>query len=271
MSDELSTPAAGRAISRPVRRLPWWQRPLLLSVVLTLLMLVALLGWPLLRAMLGPPPVAGAVAESGMPWQVDPLPQGGSQVFGLALGTSRLGAVQARFPEGLNVAIVLPTGQAPALEAYSESFRAGFVTGKLVMAFEMEPGWLERALGRAPGHDIGDGGRSRRFKLAPEDLADAADRARLVAMGFVPSARLDEAVVVQRFGQPGERVTGPGGELQLLYPVTGVAVVLPPAEGEAARAKPVIQYVAPGQFEARVRGPLLTALAASAPASASSR
>lgn len=218
--------------------------------------------WPLLAS---PPAPATAAPEAAavLPWQVQTGPRGGSRVFGLEVGVDTLADVQARFPDDLAAGLIVPHGQAPALEAYVESFKTGFVTGKLVLAFEADAGWLQRAQARSPRNEVGEGGRSRRYSLA-EDDGPTARSARLVALAFLPSARLDESVVVQRFGQPAERHVGPGGELQLLYPAMGVAVALPPAEGELARAKSVIQYVAPADFEARLRAPLQAARAASA-------
>jgi hypothetical protein len=267
MDKPLSTPpsAPPNAAQRAKKPLS----PLLLALGLAGALLLAGLGWPLLHGLSAPAPTTAPTAapDAGLPWQVQINGAGASQVFGLSLGqATRLADVQARFPEDLSVALVAPNGQAPTLEAYVESFRAGFITGKLVLAFAADAAWLEQARARSPGHQISDEGRSRRYKLAAQDQPQAA-QAPLLALSFLPSARLDEAAVTPRFGAPTERITGPQGELHLLYPATGVAIVLPPAQGDAASAKAVIQYVAPQQFAARVRAPLLAALAASASAS----
>lgn len=269
-------PASPRA---PAPRLPWWQRPVLGALLITGALLLAVIGWTLVQPPMGASlPGAGAAgraAEQGLPWQVVPDGQGGSQVFGLRLGAApggmTLGEVMRHFADDMSVAVIAPmgteaAGQPLALEAYAENFRAGFITGKLVMAFEADPAWLAQARSHSPGNDVSEGGRSRRHKLHPDDQA-AATRARLVALAFVPAARLDEAVVVQRFGKPTERLSGASGELHLLYPAAGVAVMLPPTEGDGARAKPLIQYVAPERFETGLRAPL-RAEAASAAASA---
>jgi hypothetical protein len=243
---------------------PWWQRPSVISLGVVVAVLSGAVAWSLLSMK----PAGLGATDTGLPWQVRADGTGEAEVFGLAPGRSTLADVLRRFPEDLNVGLIVPNGQtgqvgqAPALEAYVESFRAGFITGKLVLAFDTDPAWAQQAREHAPRNMVGEGGRSRRYTLATDD-AEQARRSVLVAMAFLPSAKLDEATVVQRFGDHPERHTGPAGETQLLYPVTGVAIALPPAEGEGAGTKTVIQYAAPRDFEVRLRAPLL---AASAPA-----
>jgi hypothetical protein len=206
-----------------------------------------------------------AAEQAGLPWQVQALPDGGSQVFGLAPGRTTVAEVTRRFPNDLRLALVVSGHEAPALEAYVESFQAGFANGKLVLAFDAEPRWLDTAMARSPRRELAGDGTARRHALADEDLAQAQSLP-LAALTFVPAARLDEATVVARFGPPAQRVAGPQGEAHLLYPAIGVAATVPPAEGDLARARAVLQYVAPRDFERRLRQPLAAAAAASQPA-----
>ena len=240
----------------------WWARPWLISLVVVLALLGLALAWPLLRP--GQAPAAGHSEPGGLPWQVKTDGQGGSLVFGLRLGSGRLGEVEARFGDNLRVGLIQPMGTSSAsLEGFVETFQAGFVTGRLVLAFEAEPAWLAAALARAPRNEVGEGGRTRRHGLASDDLPQAR-QAPLVGLTFLPAARLDETTLVQRFGEPTERLTGPAGELQLLYPALGVAVAVPATGDAGEKTRVVIQYVAPRDFERRLRAPLRAALAASA-------
>lgn len=241
----------------------WRRYPALMSLLVTVLLLLAALAWPLLQARWFPS--EQGAAPQGLPWQVQVAPDGSSQVFGLTLGHSTLADLEQRFGDVLRVGLIVPHGQAPALEAFVDGYNAGFVSGKLVLALSAESDWLLAARARAPRNEVGEGGRSRRYELSPADLATAR-QAVMVGLVFLPAARLDEATVLQRFGPAAERVTGPDGELQLLYPASGVAVAVPPVEGDAARDKAVIQYAAPRDFETRLQAPLRAALqAASSP------
>ena len=80
-------------------------------------------------------------------------------------------------------------------------------------------------------------------------IAAAALAAPIRAMAFVPSAQLDEAVILERFGQPSERIRVNDHVEHLLYPAKGLDVVLD------TQGKELLQYVAPARFEA-LRAPL---------------
>lgn len=252
---ELSSEPGGAARPRV-----WWQRPAVLSLLAVLLLLAAALALPVWRMFSANGP-APAPQAPNLPWQVQPLPDGGSRVFELELGRFNLGQTSARFAGELTLGVIALSGQPPALEAFLDSFQAGFVSGKLVLAFEADASWLAQARERAPRQEVTEGGRGRRYTLSREDEMQAHS-SRLVALAFLPAARLDEAVVVQRFGAPAEKLTGPAGETQLFYPALGVAVVLPPADGPTSKAKTVIQYTAPAEFERRLAAPLRAAVRA---------
>jgi hypothetical protein len=98
---------------------------------------------------------------------------------------------------------------------------------------------------------------TRRITLHPDDLA-AADRLPIRAIAVIPTVNLDEATVVQRFGEPGERIVVSDKRTHLLYPKLGLDVVVD------KDGKELLQYVAPQQF-ARLREPLLAAPAENSP------
>lgn len=229
------------------------KHPVLLALGAGLAVLVAAFVAPLWHLGRGGPPAAAA--EQGLPWQARAGADGTLQVFGLTLGRDTLAEVEQRLGDALQVALVARLGEPGALEALAEPFAAGFVSGRLVLAFEAPDGALADWRARAPRSEAMDGG-VRRFTLTAADR-DAARRARLVGASFVPTLRLSEADLRQRFGAPAAELAQPGGAKVLLYPERGLAASV--AAGTEAGSRGVLQYVAPRDFEARLRRPLLAA------------
>lgn len=239
------------------------KHPILLALGAGALVLLLAFVAPLLHMGRGSAPAA----EQGLPWQVQAQADGTLQVFGLVLGRDTLADVQARLGDGLSVALVARLGEVGALEALADPFSAGFVTGRLVLAFEVPPATLQRWREHAPRSQLMGGG-VRRFELLPADR-DEARRAPIAGLGFVPAVRLSEQDLRQRFGEPAASLVQPDGAQVLLYPERGLAATV------AAGSRGVLQYVAPRDFETRLRAPLLAAglaaRAASGAAPAASR
>jgi len=224
---------------------------LLLIGTLTFLViaLVAPWIWQTFRGASGPAAMAAAPL-AGLPWQIERRPDGSSLVFGLDLGHGTLQQVATRWPdEKLELALVRDPQGVFTLEGYLENIRAGFVQGKVVLTGAADTAtlqaWSERATHREPQPS-----GTWRLTLAPQDQA-AALAAPLAGLVFLPAARFDEAAAIERFGPAPERLTTKDGTVHLLYPAQGVVIALDPQ----ARAKPVLQYVAPSAFE-RLRAPL---------------
>jgi hypothetical protein len=230
------------------------RHPILLALGAGLLVLLVAFAAPLWQLVEGTPTASKDPAAPDLPWQAKAQPDGTLQVFGLVLGRDTLADARVRIGDGLQVALVARLGEVGQLEALADPFGAGFVTGRLVLAFDVAPQtlrrWRERAIRSTP---MDDG--VRRFDLQVEDR-DEALRASLAGLSFVPSLRLTEADLRQRFGAPVAEVGLADGAKVLLYPALGLAATV----GQGSRG--VLEYVAPGDFEARLRAPL----AASAPA-----
>ena len=228
------------------------KHPILLALAAGLLVLVAAFAAPLWQLLRGPGSVGagpGLAAQApGLPWQVQALPDGVSQVFGLLPGRDSLAQAQGRVGDGLQVALVARLGEVGSLEALADPFVAGFVSGRLVLAFDVPAEALARWRTQATHSEAMSDG-VRRFTLRRADL-DEARRAPLVGISFVPAVRLSEADVRQRFGPPTEQRAPGDGVAVLLYPALGLSASVGPA------SRGVLQYVAPRDFEARLRAPL---------------
>jgi hypothetical protein len=183
----------------------------------------------------------------GQPWQVEPLPGGGSRVFGLTLAQSTIGDARLRFGEDMELGIIAARGEPGTLEAYYNSVTAGTILGKMILVAALDPGMVarlrERAVKREFMHDT-----TYRYILDPADLA-LAWGAPLAAITFIPVVSIDEQTALARFGPPQERVRTSEQVEHFLYPDKGLDLVLD------AKGKEVLQYVAPREFE-RLRAPL---------------
>lgn len=183
-----------------------------------------------------------AIPTTGMPWQIETLPSGESRVFDLTLGRSTLADAKARFGTEMQLALVAEPDEDGNVEGYYESATAGFVAGKLIVTAELPKDVIEGMRERAPKTEYMQS-TTRKAKLADADLA-AALAAPIRGMAFIPSAQLDETIVLERFGQPAERIRVNDHVEHLLYPAKGLDLVLD------SKGKELLQYVAPARFEA---------------------
>lgn len=193
--------------------------------------------------------------NSNLPWQISIDAQGQSHVFGLTPGVSTLADVRQRLGNDVDVAIVASPDEVGDLEAYYTQVPLGFVLGRLILTVDLSPETIiamrERALKAEHMESV-----TKKITLRPEDLA-TAETTPIRAFSLIPSINLDEATIVQRFGEPAERIPASATLTHFLYPKLGLDVVLD------TKGKELLQYVAPKNF-ARIREPLLAAQAKAA-------
>lgn len=193
----------------------------------------------------------GTDPERNLPWQIEVDGQGGSKVFGLQPGVSTLADVKAVLGSELEVAIVAQPDEVGMIEAYYSQVALGFVLAKMVVTIDLEQeavnAMRERAL-KAKHMDS----TTRKITLHPDDLAQL-ERLPVRAFAVIPTVNLDEATVIQRFGQPKERIQVSEKRVHLLYPQQGLDIVV---DGDG---KELLQYVAPRHF-GLLRDPLLKAV-----------
>mgnify|MGYP001012037030 CR=1 FL=1 len=199
---------------------------------------------------------SGVDPNSNLPWQISPDGQGGSTVFGLQPGVSTLGDVRQKLGNEIEVAIIAEPNELGSLEAYYAQIPLGFVLAKMVITVDAQDASIsamrERALKAKHMEST-----TRRITLHPDDLA-AADRLPVRAFSVIPTVNLDETTIIQRFGEPGERIVLSEKRTHLLYPKLGLDVMVDKG------GKELLQYVAPQHFS-RLREPLQAALAEKSP------
>ena len=198
-----------------------------------------------------------AVPTTGLPWQIETLPGGGSKVFDLTLGHSTLADARKRFGDDMPLAVVAEPNESGNVEGYYENVTAGFVAGRLIVTADLPPAVIDAMRERSPKTEYMQS-TTRKARLADSDFA-AALAAPIRALSFIPAAQLDEDIVIQRFGQPTERIRVNEHVEHLLYPARGLDLVLD------SKGKELLQYVAPARFEA-LRAPLKAQASLATPA-----
>jgi hypothetical protein len=173
---------------------------------------------------------------TGLPWQIDILPNGNSRVFGIEPGQTTLETAIEQLGNDMELAIIAAPGEPGTLEAYYSHYSAGPITGKLFLIMDIPVAVLTEMGERA----FQEGG-TRRHHLHPDDLP-VARRAAVKVITFMPSLDLDEAIAQDRFGTPVEIIQVNEQQKHLLYPDKGLDLIL------NADSKELLQYLQPRAF-----------------------
>ena len=180
------------------------------------------------------------VTLTGLPWQIEVLPDASTQVFGLHIGVSHLSDAVAVLGEDMDVAIVAANEEVGNLEMYYGHYRAGLLSGKLLLQITTSEQNIKDWRERAVKSEHMASGQAKKYRLSAEDLKLALDEV-ITGITFIPAVNLDEDIIVARFGEPDERVELDGA-LHFLYPEKGLDIAM------FVEAKEVIQYVSPKQW-----------------------
>jgi hypothetical protein len=183
-----------------------------------------------------------------LPWKVShPTPET-TRVFGITLGKSTLNeiAVDYKYQSELEVSLFKPSDAKMGVEAFFEEVNFNGLKAKIIMTIAIPE---EELLGMFQrGLRMNSTPSGKRITLTADDL----ERVRslpVASLTYLPTARLEEAVILKRFGEPAQRIREKKTNLiHWLYPQHGLDVVLD--------AKPFFQYLPTRDFEL-LRAPLL--------------
>ena len=183
---------------------------------------------------------------TGLPWQIEILPDGSTKVFGVILGQTTLGEAKAHLGNDMELAVMVAQGEDGSLEMYYGQYRAGLLSAKLILAADMDADTIALMRENAAERKVLETG-ARKYLLNRDDHAKAFS-AVIETIACVPAVNLDHEIVVKRFGEPDEVILK-NGVMHYLYQAKGLDVIL------SEEGKEVLQYVAPGDFK-RLREPL---------------
>ncbi len=223
----------------------WHQRNSIRALFTLVFIIMIILGYPILRALLSTSALSTASThartEEGMPWDLKKSPDGHSTIiFGLSPGLSTLADAVQVLGSDLQIAFLTPPNGTPVLEAYLDPLRTGPLTGKLILATEVDPAQVARWIENSPKRQISESGAKINNPAAVD--TPLILKSIVTSIHYLPAADLDEAIVVSRFGQPEFR-SQPDAEIQVLrYPQLGLLITI------NTRGKDLFQYVPPNLF-----------------------
>jgi hypothetical protein len=181
---------------------------------------------------------------TGLPWQIEKLADGSTRVFGIELGKSTLADAVSSLGDDAEIAIMQDKDGNDSLEMYFGSYRAGLLSGKLVLLGDIDSDTLVAMRERAASREIMES-TARKFVVNDSDRP-LAYRARVKHIAFIPTVNLDEDIIQKRFGEAAETVQSSADVRHYLYPELGLDIAL------SEKGKEVLQYVAPADFEMMV-------------------
>ncbi len=184
---------------------------------------------------------------TGLPWQIEILPGGSTQVFGLKIGASRLSDAFEILGSDMELAIIASKEEVGKLEMYYGHYQAGLLSGKLVLQTNASEQNIKDWRENAVKSEYMATGLAKKYLLSEKDLKRALDEV-VTGLTFIPAVNLDEDVIKARFGEPDKRIQL-AEAVHFLYPAKGLDIAL------HEDSKEVLQYVSPDAFQELV-GPL---------------
>ncbi|PCJ84491.1 MAG: hypothetical protein COA54_13585 [Thiotrichaceae bacterium] len=177
----------------------------------------------------------------GLPWQIKQLSDGTTQVFGLHIGVSRLSDALEILGADVDIAIIASADEVGSLEMYYGHYRAGLLSGKLILQTNIDPQKARRLRERAAKFEYMASGLAKKYILSTDDLPLILEQT-IIGLTFIPSVNLDDEVILARFGTPQQRIVSDEAT-HYLYPDKGLHIAL------HAKSKEVLQYVSPANFQ----------------------
>lgn len=178
---------------------------------------------------------------ANMPWQVEVIDPQHSKVFGITLNETTLEQARQLFGQVDGIALYRSKQGEFSLEAYFGKVRFGHFTARLIANLEGSQQELERltqfTIKRIPRED-----GSQRWTLNSDKQAEQAVR-RIRALTYIPDYRgMDQAFILQHFGEPAAREIIDKTSQRWFYPKIGVRILV---DNEG---KELFEYMPPAQF-----------------------
>ena len=176
-------------------------------------------------------------APAPMPWEVTIMQDGNSKVFNIHLGTTTYGQAQQILRQYGETAIFSQEGQKSTVEAYFNSINMGGLSAKLILNLSASEQQISEMSSNALEARLQDSG-AHKYTLNNNANTELVN-AKVMAITYIPSVRLDSEMVQHRFGKAGriEQADDNGNTEIWHYPTLNLSIQLNEEE------KTVIQYL----------------------------
>lgn len=189
------------------------------------------------------------IEKTDFPWHIEHPTPGGLRIFGLTMGQSNTADADKLFTEEAEPSLFKSATGDLVMEMFFEEVRPAGLKAKLVMVIGVSDSDIHAIYER--GARMSSTGSGKKITLAPDDLVRVR-KMPIVSLTYMPSIKLDDDILLKRFGQPAQRVKEQKtGTIHWLYPQHGLDIALGGAQ------KPVLQYIAPKDFD-KLSRPLLS-------------
>ncbi len=182
-----------------------------------------------------------------LPWQVRPLPDGGSEVFGIRLGQTTLDEASRHLGHVPEFAVFIGAQGPETIEAWFGKIRVGLFDARVLLKARA-PEALLQEVARNGGEPEPQPSNTWKRSVSEQDLPRVL-ALPVAEITYVPSVQYDPDVVRARFGAPSRIVPHDEHSRWWLYPGKGLLLLLDDKQKE------VLHYTAPrdfGQLLARV-------------------
>ncbi|MFK5914400.1 MAG: hypothetical protein QM484_08490 [Woeseiaceae bacterium] len=175
------------------------------------------------------------------PWQVEIVDKGATKVFGITLNTSTLKDVNQRFNMAPSIALYELKNER-VLEAYYKNKSLGGLIGSFIISLNANTEQLNK-LQAASKKQERTKNREVKYLIGTKDVL-LLNEIIVKNITYIPTVQLDEATIIQRFGEPASKLKLKTKEKgwHYLYPEIGLDIIY------KEEGKEVLQYVLPKNF-----------------------
>jgi len=181
------------------------------------------------------------VDKSDLPWHIGHPTADTIKIFGVTLGQTTTDEAEQHFKEeGKPILFKSHSGKL-SVEVFFEQVNLAGLKARIVLSIKAPDTDLQAMFDR--GLRMNFTGSGKEITLTPEDAAKIF-MMPISSLTYMPLVRLEDAVLLKRFGQPELRVREKkSGVVHWLYPRNGLDIAL------GGKEKPLLQYVSPRDFD----------------------